>query len=783
MNIQKRNGTIVEFNLDKISGAIHKAFLEVEPTCTMELAKEIAEAVENRFLTTTGKTILTVEEVQDLVEDELLSRNRLVAKRYIIYRNEKNGKRPNKKKYKFLSDEFLSKYKHRPDPLNNIGSFVFYRTYSRFLPEEGRREYWWETLARAVNYNCGLVPNTTVAEAEELYDNIYNLKQQLSGRTLFTGGTEASLKYPLSNFNCSFLVVEAIDNLCDLFYVLMVGTGGGVGIQEIYTEKLPSFRTDIKVFHEPWEKVDKEFREDVTTMEVNGDTLKIIIGDSKEGFMEALRIYLQAMSIHSYRTIKNIIVNYDYVRPAGERLVTFGGYASGYENMKNMLYKIYKVIQNKKVEKTTRVFLERIDVLDIINIIGENVVSGGVRRTAEIAFIDKTDKKSREAKNNLYYMDENGVWQENRALMHRTVSNNSIMYEAKPTREELHEHIQLMRNSGEPGIINAEAARKRRPNFKGLNPCAEVLMDRDSVCNLTTTNILAFVKNGVLDVIGLLRATWLSARAGYRMTNVTLELHNWDRIQKRDRLLGVSMTGFQDAMSIIGYTQEEQDNLKAMMRKTAHEAMKEIAKEVGGSESLLTTTVKPEGTLSWVMGGVSSGHHYQHAKFFIRRVRVSAKDPLVKVAEELGWSIKAETGQDWDTCDTKVIEFPIKSDAKKFKKDVTAIEQLEGYKSFQTYYTDHNTSTTVDVYDNEWDDVEEWLWNNWDEFVGVSFLSRDNNFYKLMPYEEITEEEYERLNAEMKPFNPILLRKYETSGVSELDLKESCKEDGACAVR
>ena len=312
--------------------------------------------------------------------------------------------------------------------------------------------------------------------------------------------------------------------------------------------------------------------------------------------------------------------------------------------------------------------------------------------------------------------------------------------------------------------------------------CAEILLDSKGVCNLTTTNMIAFVVDGKLDLDGLLLATRLSARAGYRMTNLTLELDAWDRVQKRDRLLGVSMTGYQEMVSALNMTEDEEARLLKTMRETVHTAMKEIAKEIGGNESILSTCVKPEGTISQVFGGVSSGLHFPHSEYYIRRIRINSYDPLCKVAEELGWSVKPEVGQTEENCTTKVIELPVHSPAKKFKKDVTAIDQLEVYKRFQENYTDHNSSITITVKNNEWDEVEEWIWNNWDVLIGVSFLSEDDSFYQLMPYEEITKEEYEIMKARTKPFNPVLLKRFETTGISELDLNESCF-DGACAVR
>lgn len=405
-----------------------------------------------------------------------------------------------------------------------------------------------------------------------------------------------------------------------------------------------------------------------------------------------------------------------------------------------------------------------------------------VRRTAEIMFIDSDDMDTQNAKNNLYTQDEGGSWVMNRAISHRTMSNNSIIYEKKPTREFLHEHFLKMRMSGEPGIVNAESARKRRPDFIGTNPCGEILLQSKNVCNLTTMNMRAFVINGMLDEEALMETVRLSTRAGYRMTNVTLELHQWDRNQKQDRLLGVSMTGYQEMIGALGYTREQEIALLRKMREESHKAMREIAFEMGLNESLLVTTVKPEGTLSQVFGGVSSGLHFPHSEYYIRRIRINSGDPLCRVAEDLGWSIKPEVGQDWETASIKVIELPVHSEATKFKAQVSALEQLEVYKMFQKEWTDHNSSITVHVRDHEWLDVEEWIWENWDDFVGVSFLSYDDSFYQLLPYEECTKEQYEELLSRTKRFVPSMLKKYETSGVSELDEAEACA-DGACAVR
>ncbi|HZX21545.1 MAG TPA: ribonucleoside-triphosphate reductase, adenosylcobalamin-dependent, partial [Clostridia bacterium] len=336
----------------------------------------------------------------------------------------------------------------------------------------------------------------------------------------------------------------------------------------------------------------------------------------------------------------------------------------------------------------------------------------------------------------------------------------------------------------EPGWINAEAASKRRPNMQGVNPCGEILLDSRGLCNLTTINVLAFIKDGALDMDSLLEAQRLSVRAGYRMTCVELELHNWDKIQQRDKLVGCSLTGWQDMVNATNMSVKEETDILSMLRRTAREEVDLYAKEIGQNVPLLVTTVKPEGTLSQ-LPTVSSGVHYSHSPYYIRRIRISSSDPLVKVCEDLGYPVYPEIGQDWDTCATKVVEFPVEAPAGKTKYDVSAIEQLENYKLFMDNYVDHNCSITVHVREHEWEMIEEWIWQNWDDVVAVSFLALEDNFYQLLPYEAIDEEEYDKRKREMKPFIPSLICKYEEHGVNlTTGGGNGCNcDNGICPVR
>lgn len=784
MEVIKRDGSKVEFNVEKIKNAIKNAMFETKKGLDQEFLNDISENIEECIKKENNNQI-KVEDIQDIVENFLMSSERTdVAKKFIIYRYERDKTRDARMRRdgRILTDEFISKYKHRKTPMNQLGSFVYYRTYSRWLEDEKRREHWWETVRRAVEYNCSLIP-TSKEEAERLFQNVFELKQFLSGRTFWVGSTDVSKHYPMSNYNCSFQVIDNYDAFRDVFYLLMVGSGVGIRILKSDVAKLPMLRTNIELIHEFYTPVPSEQRHESTSLEfTHNDTVKITIGDSKEGWVQSLDYYIKILYSNEYRKINTIILNYDNVRPKGEKLKTFGGTASGHTSMKNMFLKIDKVIKKAQLLGTHgKIKLKPIDCLDIANIIGENVVVGGVRRTAEIILLDSDDKEAIQAKSNLYQkVDEN--WVIDQDIAHRQMSNNSIYYREKPTREQLNWHIQQMRYSGEPGWVNEIAGAKRRTNFNGVNPCAEILLDSKGLCNLTTINVMAFVNDeGQLDRMSLLEAQRLSARAGYRMTCTELEIPEWDEVQQRDKLLGCSLTGWQDMVNETNLSMEDQAVLLQDLRKVAQDAARQYSNELGQSEPLLVTTIKPEGTLS-LLPGVSSGVHFSHSPYFVRRIRISSDDPLTKVCEELAYPVLPEVGQDKENCVTKVIEFPVKVPEGRTKNDISALEQLNIYKMFMTHYVDHNCSITVHVREHEWEEVEQWVWDNWDEVVALTFLSLDDNFYELLPFEAINEEEYNTRVKNMKPFIPSLLSKYEKKE-TQFDIGNDGCETGVCPVR
>jgi len=695
---------------------------------------------------------------------------------------------------KILSEEFLNNYKEIENtPLSNIGEFVYLRTYSRYLDNKKRRENWFETVLRTTEYNIelginfkkkhGLFINMSdeIKEAELLFDNLFNLRTFTSGRTLYMGGTDIVKNYPLSNYNCAFTMIKEFHDFVDVFYLLMVGSGVGIRIDKQLISDMVKVRK-ISLIGEYSEDVHKympkEYMEDTKLILDKKDSsiVTIKVGDSKEGWCTALESYFKLITEPEYINIKKVIIDYSYVRPEGERLKRFGGRASGHKSLKRMFERINNVSNNLSDGK-----LKSIDVLDLATIISENVVSGGVRRSAMMVLCDEDDTDVINAKSDLYKIVD-GQWIENLDVSHRKMSNNSVLYKEKPSLDKIKEILNSIKINGEPGFINGTEAAKRKDTFKGCNPCGEILLKSHECCNLSTNNLVAFVnKNNKLNIEHLEKILKLSTRVAIRMTLVTVELPEWDKIMKEDRIIGISLTGMMDMVNKINMSYEDLAKLLSHLRTVVRSEGKKYCTDLGISVPELMTTIKPEGSLS-TLPGVSSGIHYSHSNYYIRRVRISTSDPLYKMIEKLKcYPIYNENGQTDENCTTKVIEFPIKAPDGKTKYDVSAIEQLELYKLSMLNWTDHNTSITVHVKDEEWDDVATWLYENFEYVVGITFLPLMDETYPLLPYESTTKEDYEERLKNIKPIDYELLAELDDDEEHEIIDKECA--NGVCPVR
>lgn len=796
-----------------------------------------------------------------------------------------------------LSEDELSLYPDFPAHMTPIGKFTYLRTYSRFLNRKQRREVFRETVERASRYSINLelehrkklgLPISRAAmrdELRKLFDSMFKLKQALSGRTTWVGGAENGVaeKYPLSNFNCSFTIIEKWEDMAELFYLLLVGTGVGFKTIHEMCHKLPAIRNNFTLEHVEFKPYPKSKRFDDTFIDAEFyGSATIHVGDSKEGWVGALRKFLHILSDPQMEYITHIKVNYNAVRVAGERLRTFGGTASGHQPLLEMFDGFHKVLTNQidpflappSWVGDGYVKVRPIHIVDMANLVGYNVVVGGVRRTAEIAIGEEDDwefvfakygingiwgdegfehheklrklmighgipvpafwdtlavkwyvikdengkvlLKTTDVEEAKAYATENGIdyypfpCNEERPLHHRRMSNNSIGFMRKPPQEFLDLLFEIMQREGEPGFVNLRELAIRRLKsmgfnepteaqiydlayYLGVNPCGEIDLYSKGVCNLTTINVQAFVAvkgdNGaILDREGLVEAQRLSTRAGLRMTLVTLELPNWDEQQKIDRLLGVSLTGWKAAIGELGYSEAQEADLLYELRKVANDEARQYAHELRVNCPLLVTTVKPEGTLTLVLGAGSSGLHYPKIRQGIRRIRINAQDPLAKaVQEHEGWTVSPEVGTKGDTdaerlanARTLVIDFPLKSDAKLTEQDVDVHTQFNSYFRFQEFYTDHNSSNTIVLEPHEWLEASAIVHGKWHDFVGVSFLAKDNGSYQLAPYEN-NPSRHDELVVDMADFDMTILQKYEIGEESEID--EADCASGACPVR
>lgn len=640
---------------------------------------------------------------------------------------------------------------HLPTPLQE---YVHKSRYARWLDDEKRREHWPETVRRYVDYFNSKYPHYP---AEEVFQAILNLDAMPSMRALMTAGP-ALERDPMAGFNCSFVAVDHVRAFDEILYILMCGTGVGFSVERQFIAKLPIIGAKVAISDGGQVSID-------TVDQLTPIDHTIVVRDSKGGWASALRellSHLYAGRIPKWDTSK--------VRPAGAKLKTFGGRASGPQPLIDLFQFAVETFKAAVGRKLTS-----IECHDLVCKIADIVVVGGVRRSALISLSNLSDDRMRVAKSGQWWNTD----------PQRALANNSAVYTERPQAEIfMKEWLALVESkSGERGIFNRQAAIKkalavgRRDAYKiiGTNPCAEISLRSMGLCNLTEAvlrrgDTLAQIKEKVR--IAVIMGTYQAM-----LTNFRYVREEWKRNQEEERLLGVSMTGIMDH-EVLSTVSDQARQWLDELREYAIEVNREWAAKLGINPAAAITTVKPSGTVSQLVDA-ASGKHERYAQYYIRTVRGDMKDPLTKLMIAQGFPYEPAIGKEEAMA---VFSFPVKSpDQAVFRNDRTAVEQLEHYRMFQDHWSEHNVSNTIYVKDHEWLEVGAWVYKHFDKLAGVSFLPHSDHSYKQAPYTECTKEEYEALLARMPSFNWDELAAFEQDD-STVNTKELACSSGVCEV-
>lgn len=748
--IQKRDGRIVPFEFDKLVHATDKALVETGEG-TMDDAIIIAHKVAGELSQIARKYknfLPTVEGVQDEIERQLMVMDYVVtAKAFILYRAEHAKLREESAQVpehvRRLADESKKYFKDNP-----LGEFVYLRTYARWIDDEQRRETWVETVDRYIGFmRENLGDKLTEKEYAEVREAILTHEIMPSMRLMQFAG-ETARRCNTCAYNCTFTAPTKIEDFAEIMYLSMNGCGVGFAAESWNIQQLPQIARQT------------------------GKKLKtFVVPDSKEGWCDALTLGLK-----TWYGGDDLDFDFSQVRPAGARLKVMGGKASGPEPLMSLLAFARERILSRQGRR-----LRNIDAHDIICKIGECVVAGGVRRTAMISLSDLDDQGLRDAKKGQFYLTD----------PHRSVANNSAVYEMKPTNEQLiGEWFALMRGkSGERGIFNRgslpASLPKRRYEFLqkkygkgqigqlGTNPCAEIILQPKQFCNLS--EVIARAHDTEASLVRKARLATILGTYQSTLTNFQYISKEWTENCEAERLLGVSITGQWDCPVV------RDAKVMRKMRDTAVKTNAEYAKRFGIPQSMSVTAVKPSGTVSQTFN-CASGIHPRHSAYYIRRVRISATDSLFKLMKDQGVPYYPEVGQAMDSANTYVLEFPVKApDASTFKDDLTALDQLEYWKMVKENYTEHNPSATISVGEDEWIGVLDWVQRNWEIIGGLSFLPRSEHVYRLAPYEEITKERYEDMVKSFPAIDYSRMVVYERTDETEQKKELACA-GGTCEI-
>ena len=629
--------------------------------------------------------------------------------------------------------------------------FIHLSRYSRWLPEKERRETWDETVARYFDFFTEHLKDTvdfTLSRElrTELEQAVLGLRVMPSMRCIMTAG-EALKRENIAGYNCSYVAVDRPQAFDEILYILMNGTGVGFSVERQYVSQLPT--------------IADEFHETDTT---------ITVADSKLGWAKALKELVGMLYIGQ-------IPRWDLskIRPAGAPLKTFGGRASGPEPLESLFNFTVNVFKNAAGRK-----LSSLEAHDVVCKIAEVVVVGGVRRSALISLSNLSDDRMRAAKSGQWWNDN----------PQRALANNSAAYQEKPDIGVFMDEWKSLYDSksGERGIFNRESAvwmaskngRRNTEDFEfGTNPCSEIILRNREFCNLSEVVVRASdTRESLLEKVRLatILGTFQSTLVNFKYVSKA-----WRNNCEEERLLGVSLTGIMDCKVTNG--KGPHGSLPAVLKDLKSMAVKtnkEFAEKLGINQSVAVTCVKPSGTVSQLTDS-ASGIHARHNPYYIRTVRGDKKDPLTKMMTDVGFPVEDDT---MNPSHTSVFSFPMKvDDSAVFRTDMSAIEQLELWKTYQEYWCEHKPSVTISVKEHEWLDVGAWVYENFNYMSGVSFLPFSEHTYKQAPYQDCSQKEYEiLLNKMPKSVEWEKLAQYEQTDMT-IGAQELACAAGFCEIQ
>ena len=587
-------------------------------------------------------------------------------------------------------------------------NFIALSRYARWKEDDQRRETWVETVDRYFDYMSNHLKTkhnyiVTKALKEKISESIMSLGVMPSMRALMTAGVALD-RCHVAGYNCSYIPVDSPRSFDECMYILMCGTGVGFSVERENVDKLP-------IVNEHFEK----------------SSTIIKVGDSRPGWSKALRELIAMLYAGQIPTW-----DVSEVRPAGARLKTFGGRASGPAPLVDLFNFCIQKFEGAKGRR-----LYPIECHDLMCKIGEVVVVGGVRRSALISLSNLGDDQMRHAKS--------GQWWENEGQ--RALANNSVAFKGKPEMGTfMREWTSLYESkSGERGIFNRKAAkvkasengRRDSNHYFGCNPCSEIILRPYQFCNLT--EVVARETDSLMSLKEKVRIATILGTFQSTLTDFKYLRKVWRDNTEEERLLGVSLTGILDCPI---WTEE----VLKILRDVAVETNKKFAKDLGIPQSTAITCVKPSGTVSQLVDS-ASGIHARHNPYYIRTVRGDNKDPITQFMKESGIPSEPDVMK---PDSTTVFSFPMKSPSGAITRtEMTAIEQLEYWLMFQRHWCEHKPSVTISVKEDEWMEVGAWVYKNFDEVSGISFLPFSDHTYAQAPYQDIDEAKYYALSHEM----------------------------------